>query len=226
MIRRRDLFAGAAFAVAGCGSSAAAFALRQGLHKAPAARARALDSLPRRLGRWNLSPVETDMVAPVEFDGAFAEALALYDRVVAVTYVAPDAPQVMLNLAYMRELHQERRFHWPEFCYATQGYDVSRLPARSAGSGEELAVSRFVARSMERTELVAYTVKVGDRNVLSSSQMRRALFLDGLALEVPDGFLFRGSLVPADQSEAGWHEGWRALMEFFRNLLRWANDVS
>lgn len=220
-MRRRDLLGATAFAIVAGGTSAGAVALQQRQRKAPLGRDRALAALPHRLGAWTHNPEPPDMVAPVELDGAFAEALDIYDRVVAASYVAPGWPQVMLNIAYMRELRQERRFHWPEICYATQGFDVSRLPPRRVHGGPDLA--RFLARSADHAELVAYTIRVGNRNVVTTGELRKALFFDGLALEVPDGVLVRASVALTDQSEMEWRHGWRALMQFFSELSNFAH---
>lgn len=217
-MRRRDLLGAAAFAAAGSGFSASAIVLQQMQRKAPPGRDTMLTGLPHCLGAWTLSPERADMVAPVEVDGAFAEALSLYDRIVAATYAAPALPAVMLNIAYMHELRQERRFHWPEICYATQGFDVSRLPQRQVHDGAGPALARFVARSSDHSELVAYMIRVGDRNVVDAGQLRRALVVDGLGLRVPDGFLIRASVALTDQSETDWHQGWQELMGFFSEL--------
>lgn len=218
MIRRRDILGAAAFALAAGGTSAGAVVLQQRQRKVPPGHDRILTALPRQLGAWTLSAEPPDMVAPVELDGAFAEALSLYDRVVAASYVSAALSPVMLNIAYMRELRQERRFHWPEICYATQGFDVSRLRPRLRQDGFAFPLSRFLARSSDHTELVAYTIRVGDQSIVTTGQLRKALFFDGLSLEVPDGFLVRASVVLADQSETEWRQGSNSLMRFFSEL--------
>ncbi|MFT4053523.1 MAG: EpsI family protein [Novosphingobium sp.] len=221
MIRRRDLLGAVAFAVAAGGTSAGAVILQQKQRKARPGRDRVLAALPDQLGAWKRSPESANMVSPVELDGAFAEALSLYDRVIAANYVAHTLPAVMLNIAYMRELRQERRFHWPEICYATQGFDVSRLTPIQVHDNSELPLARFLARSSDHTELVAYTIRVGDRNIVTTGELREALFVDGLSLEVPDGFLVRASVNVEYASHADYI--WTILKNYFSLLDKYIN---
>lgn len=218
MIRRRDFVGAGMFAAVASSTSIAALALQRRQRRMPTGRDKVLASLPERIGRWSLNPVQASMVAPVEFDGAFAEALSLYDRVVSANYGGPGLPLMALNIAYMRELRQERKFHWPEICYATQGYDVSRLLPQSTERGGQLPIARFLARSADHAELVAYTMRVGDYQVINAAQLRRALFMDGLALKIPDGFLIRASLSNKKQHNVHNEDGWIILRYFISKI--------
>lgn len=219
MIRRRDFVGGALFTLAAGGAALGSQVAQRHQQVAPPGKDLPLAEMPDDLGPWKRRPAAEGRVAPVELDGAFAEALAIYDLVLEADYVAASLPSMMVNIAYKREIRQEQRFHWPEFCYATQGYDVTRLDPASINLQAPVDVARFLAKSVDHLEIVAYLIKVGRRTVRTSMQLRRALFMDSLALKVPDGALFRASMVVNDVSGPAMQASWATLMTFMESLL-------
>jgi EpsI family protein len=217
MIRRRDMLGLTSLAVASAATLGSAEFLRGSMKRIDRDRMLASDQLPPDVLDWHVEPGDADMVSPVEFDGAFREALDVYDRITAVTYASTIAPTVLLNLAYRRSIRQEDRFHWPEFCYTTQGYDLVSLPAMQTGSGMGPSFRRFLAESQQRSELVAYLVSIGDRAVITAKDLRWALLRDSLSLRIPDGLLFRASIeldssTPPDRV-------WMSLSRFLSSFL-------
>jgi EpsI family protein len=217
MIRRRDMLGLTSLAIASAATAGSAQYLRSNMTGVTRDRMMAPDQLPSKILEWHLEPGDDDMVSPVEFDGAFREALEVYDRITAVTYASETAPAIMLNLAYKRSIRQEDRFHWPEFCYTTQGYDLAGLPAMQVAPPTGPRFRRFSARSAQRSELVAYLVSIGDSNITTPRGLRWLLLRDALALKIPDGLLFRAS-VELDASPSP-DTAWAGLSRFLEALL-------
>lgn len=206
MIRRRDMLGLTSLAAASAATLGTAEFLRNSMKGVASDRMLDAEQLPPEISEWRLKEGDADMVSPVEFDGAFREALEVYDRITAVTYASETAPTILLNLAYKRAIRQEDRFHWPEFCYTTQGYHLVSLPAMQAGLPSGPRFRRFAAQSQQRSELVAYLASIGDSAIITSRGLRWVLLRESLNLSIPDGLLFRASL-ELDQSlsdDAAW----------------------
>ena len=217
MIRRRDLLGAGAFAGLAGAASAGAIGFRRAQRTVPPGGDEALTQLPPHLGAWQLQPSRADMVDPIEIDVAFAAALDMYDRVVERDYVAPALPRIMLNIVYKRELRQEDRFHWPEFCYATQGFKVRRLAPLALDNGP--VVTRFIGDRAGRNELVGYFMRIGDALPAGSLAVRAALFRQSLALRLPDGVMVRASFLTDELDSDDPADADKMLAGFFRALL-------
>jgi EpsI family protein len=220
MIRRRDLIGAGAFAGLAVGASGGAIAFRRAQQSVPAGGDVALAQLPPQLGTWHLRPARDDMVDPVEVDVAFSQALEMYDRVIERDYVAASLPRIMLNIAYKREVRQEDRFHWPEFCYATQGFRVQRqAPIALGPAGRNVTLTQFVGQRDARRERVGYFMRIGDTVPSGSLAVRTALFRQSLAMRLPDGVMVRASFVEDELNSTAPDAATALLMRFFRNML-------
>lgn len=220
MIRRRDVLGAGSFALLASATSAGAIGFRQSQHSVPTGRDRVLTHLPPQAGGWQLQPARDDMVDPVEVDIAFASALKMYDRVIEADYVSPSLPRIMLNIAYKREIRQEERFHWPEFCYSTQGFQVSRLPPFALGGvAPGVLAARFIGERAGRKELVGYLIRIGDSMTSGSVAVRSALFRQSLSLHIPDGVMFRASLTFEDLGSNDPAVATKMLGEFFDEMI-------
>jgi EpsI family protein len=220
MIRRRDLIGAGAFAGLAATASGGAVAFRHAQQPVPFGGEAVLAELPPHVGGWNLRAARDDMVDPVVVDIAFSQALEMYDRVIERDYVAAVLPRIMLNIAYKREVRQEERFHWPEFCYATQGFRVRKLPPIVlAGSGAGVTLTQFVAQRQERRERVGYFMRIGDALPAGSLAVRMALFRQSLAMHLPDGVMVRASFLEDDLTSSAPNAAPEMLALFFTTLL-------
>lgn len=220
MIRRRDLLAAGMFAGLASATSGGAIAFRRAQHGVPPGGDTVLTRLPPRLGGWQMQAAREDMVDPIEVDAAFAAALDMYDRVVERDYVSSSLPRIMLNIAYKREVREEDRFHWPEFCYATQGFSVRRLAPFALGDAAPgLMLTRFVGERAGRSELVGYFIRIGDTLATGSLAVRAALFRQSLAMRLPDGVMVRASFLTEGLETADPAAVTDLLAGFFRGLL-------
>lgn len=220
MTTRRDLLGAGLFFGAATLVSGGTMAARSLQAQVPKGRDRTLENLPEQIDSWRLIKARTDMIDPIEIDTAFAAALSIYDRVVAKDYVSAMAPRIMVNMAYKRVIEQESRFHWPELCYATQGFQVSKLPPAPLGSDTPgVNVTRFIGERAERKELVCYLMRVGDSVTNGSAALRSSLFRQNFAMHVPDGTLARFSLMMDELKQPGVDSGTGVLLSFINGLL-------
>lgn len=217
MIRRRDLIGAGAFAGLAASTSVGAIAFRHAQQPVPPGGEAVLSQLPPQLGAWRLRPARDDMVDPVVVDIAFSQALEMYDRVIERDYVAGALPRMMLNIAYKREVRQEDRFHWPEFCYATQGFRVRRLAPIVLGAG--VTLTQFAAQREARRERVGYFMRIGDALPAGSLAVRTALFRQSLAMRLPDGVMVRASFLEDELTSSGPAAPAEMIARFFRMLL-------
>lgn len=220
MIRRRDLIGAGVFAGIAATASGGAIAFRRAQQSVPRGGDLVLTHLPPRLGTWRLQAARADMVDPVEVDVAFSQALEMYDRVIERDYVAATLPRMMLNIAYKREVRQEERFHWPEFCYATQGFGVTRLAPIALGpDGGNVVLAQFVGQRDQRRERVGYFMRIGDALPSGSLAVRTALFRQSLAMHLPDGVMVRASFLEEELASSGPTAATDLLASFFRALF-------
>ncbi|MDF0486569.1 EpsI family protein [Sphingomonas sp. H39-1-10] len=217
MIQRRDVLGAALFAGLAGATSVGAIGFRRAQRAVPPGGDVVLTALPPQLGAWRLQPSRADMVDPIELDAAFAAALDMYDRIVERDYVAPALPRIMLSIVYKRELRQEDRFHWPEFCYATQGFKVRRLAPLALPDGP--VVTRFLGDRFGRNELVGYFMRIGDALPAGSLAVRAALFRQSLALRLPDGVMVRASFLTDELDTDDPAAADAVLASFFEKLL-------
>ncbi|MEZ5656905.1 MAG: EpsI family protein [Sphingobium sp.] len=220
MISRRDLVGAGAFCAAATLVSTGAVVAQHMQSSVPVGKDGPLEYLPPNIGGWHHQPAQQDMIDPVVTDIAFAQALALYDGIVARDYVAQNLPRVMLNIAYMRRVEQESRFHWPELCYASQGFNVSKLPPVQADiGGRAVGVARFMAERVNRHELVHYVMRIGRNTPVASLAVRMEIFRESLAMRVPDGTMLRTSLLLPEPSTEAISEGSDMLLRFLNLLI-------
>lgn len=224
MMRRRDMIGAGVFAGLAATVSGGAIAFRRAQQVVPVGRDTILTQLPARLGTWRLQAARVDMVDPVVVDVAFSQALEMYDRVIERDYVSPVLPRVMLNIAYKREVRQEERFHWPEFCYATQGFRVKRLaPIPLGPAGGNVVLTQFVGQREQRRERVGYFMRIGDAVTSGSLAVRAALFRQSLAMHLPDGVMVRASFLEDEMVQGGPAMATDLLVRFFHELLQTSN---
>ena len=208
-----------AFCVAATMVSTGALVAQRMRSSAPAGEDQPLEYLPATIGGWHHQPAQQDMIDPVVTDTAFAEALALYDRIIARDYIAQSMPRIMLNIAYMRKIQQESRFHWPELCYSSQGFNVSKLqPVETRIGGRKVGVARFVAERINRHELVHYVMRIAQETPVGSLAVRTEIFRQSLAMHIPDGTMLRTSLILPKRNSEAIAQGSKILLQFL-NLL-------
>jgi len=171
--------------------------------------------VPKEFGRWR----ELRGIVPV-MPNPEAQALldATYTQVLSRTYEDPRGVRVMLSVAYGSDQGSEATaVHRPEFCYSAQGFKVVDLGQRGVPLTSDWTLPSRMLRAIQgqRNEFVLYWVTLDDAAVLPGFQRKLAQVSFGLKGEIPDGLLFRVSVL-APNTDPDAH--FRALEEFVREM--------
>jgi EpsI family protein len=162
--------------------------------------------IPEQFGAWRAEPeaVAPVFLVPDVLADAEAAQSASYDDVLMRTYRHVDGASVMVAIAYGRRQTQEIKIHRPELCYYAQGFSVSALGERVVRFEGTLGVQSraLLTQNRDRTEVVTYWIRVGERVVNDAWAMRWGIFRDGLDGRVPDGVLVRASSLAASAETA------------------------
>jgi len=159
------------------------------------------EAAPGTIGDW--SPDSRAVPLPQSPD-VEEQVRAIYSQTVSRNYQHADGTRIMLLIAYGEDqADATTQLHQPELCYATQGFDVTRMGNDTlALSGARLPVVRLHARRRNRSEPITYWTTVADEalNTEASRRLARARF--SLRGEIPDGMLVRVSSIETDSSQA------------------------
>ena len=128
---------------------------------------------------------------------------AIYNQVLARTYVNAVGQTIMLTVAYGGDQSDGTSAHRPEVCYPVQGFAITSNQAGSLRIGQrEMAVRRLMAQRGSRNEPVTYWVAVGDEVVTTGIGQKLAQMRYGLRGVIADGLLVRVSSIDADMNRA------------------------
>ncbi|WP_294393206.1 exosortase-associated protein EpsI, V-type [uncultured Sphingomonas sp.] len=167
--------------------------------------------VPQTVGDWTYETTSGLVLPPPD-----QLARLLYSQQLTRTYVSPDRPSVMLLLAYGSSQGGMMQIHRPEICYPASGFTLSDVTVSplDLGSGREMPMRRFTARSDTRVEQVLYWTRIADFLPASWAQQRLAVVRSNLAGYIPDGLLGRLSIQTDDAAAAQ-----AVLAEFMRTML-------
>jgi EpsI family protein len=157
--------------------------------------------IPRSFAGWRVDPSILPILPAPDVQARLDR---LYDQTLARTYVNASGERVMLSIAYGADQAGETtQLHRPEFCYRSQGFDVSGGTDEALASGHgEIRVRRLVAQTASRVEPITYWITVGDEATLPGVGRKLAQIRYGLTGRVPDGLLFRVSSLSRSSRDA------------------------
>lgn len=168
--------------------------------------------VPRQFGHWR---IDGSVVPVAPSPDVQAKLDKIYSQTLSRTYINPEGQRVMLSIAYGGDQSDSMQVHFPEVCYASQGFDVSEMGRGTLpGDQTSLPVKRLVARLGNRSEPITYWLVVGDTAVASGTKQKFAQLKYGLIGKVPDGFLVRVSTIDPDKSVA-----YEVQAEFIKAML-------
>ncbi|KQV86483.1 hypothetical protein ASC91_21850 [Pelomonas sp. Root1237] len=156
--------------------------------------------IPQAFEGWTLDR----SIVPLEVAADVANTLnAIYDKILSRTYVNRAGERIMLSLAYGANQSRALQLHKPEVCYAAQGFRVSQLHPDVMHVGDSsLPVMRLIGQLGSRVEPITYWMRIGDDVVRGWFEQNRARLAYGLNGKIPDGLLFRVSMISGDTSAA------------------------
>lgn len=153
---------------------------------------------PKQFGPWRL-----DASIPIVLPAADvqAELNAIYNQVLARTYVNTSGQRIMLSVAYGGDQYDGTSAHRPEGCYPAQGFDITaNEKAVQPVADGLLAVRRLMSRRGTRQEPITYWVVVGSKVATSGIEQKLAQMRYGLRGVIADGMLVRVSSIDADMA--------------------------
>jgi EpsI family protein len=158
-----------------------------------------LESLfPKRFGAWR---VDAGIPVVLPSPDVQAEIDAIYNQVLARTYVNGDGERIMLTVAYGGDQYDGTSAHRPEGCYPAAGFEITfneKAVQRVASTG--LAVRRLMSQRGERFEPITYWVMVGSTVATTGIEQKLAQLRYGLHGVVADGMLVRVSSIDRDMA--------------------------
>ena len=107
----------------------------------------------------------------------------------------------MLSIAYgADQLGESMQVHRPEFCYSSQGFQITKNAVSQMSTSEGIVpVRRLIAQAGSRTEPITYWITVGEQAALPGLSRKLAQLRYGLTGTVPDGMLIRVSSIGIDE---------------------------
>jgi EpsI family protein len=151
-------------------------------------------AIPERFGEWRIDPFTTPVALSPDVQ---AKLDAIYDQTLSRTYVNEGGQRVMLSIAYGGDQSTDKtQVHRPEFCYAAQGFQLSKSSEDSLSLEEQkLIIRRLTATHGARNEPISYWLTVGDQVALPGIGRKLLQIRYGISGRVPDGMLVRVSSI-------------------------------
>lgn len=168
--------------------------------------------IPKHFKGWKVD----ESITPLMPDPRQTKILeTIYTQTLSRTYVNDQGERVMLSIAYGSSQQDSLRLHNPEVCYAAQGFQTTKLIEGYLHTDiTDIPVKRLVAVKGTRIEPITYWVVIGDRAVKNIWQEKVEKFILGIKGVIPDGLLFRVSMISDDKNLA-----YEIQNDFIRSLL-------
>ncbi|HRH79702.1 MAG TPA: EpsI family protein [Thiobacillaceae bacterium] len=157
--------------------------------------------IPKEFGDWKIDEALRVAVVNPEVQ---AKIDAIYSQNLMRTYINSRKQRIMLSIAYGgNQLSEKMQVHRPEYCYKSQGFNLSRVEERElmTPSGK-IPVRRMIAVQGRRFEPITYWITVGEVATLPGFGRKLAQISYGLTGKVPDGMLVRVSTIGLPLDEA------------------------
>ena len=160
-------------------------------------------SVPKSFGDWTLEP---QVVASIVNPQAQELIDKLYAQVLSRTYVHRDGYRVMLSIAYGGDQRDALQVHFPEVCYAGQGFSIGEQRTEQLDLGNANVTVRRISTAMgkRRPEPLTYWVMVGEKPVNPGLSPTKKIAELSYTLRgvIPDGLLFRVSSIDDNTERA------------------------
>jgi EpsI family protein len=173
--------------------------------------------IPEVFGDWSIDA----SVTPIEPAPDVRESLKkIYSQTLTRTYINKSGHRIMLSIAYGDGIDRQLDIHRPEYCYPSQGFEVSAYVDQVLYSAfGKIPLRRLVANQGSRVEPISYWITVGETAVSSTFERKLLKLRYGLTGQIGSGMLVRVSSINADKIVAyGDHD------EFIRALIQGMPD--
>lgn len=160
-------------------------------------------SVPKVFDGWSIEPQTGASIINPQAQELIDH---LYTQVLSRTYVHRDGYRIMLSIAYGGDQRDAMQVHFPEVCYAAQGFAIGEQRTdRLEFAGGSISVRRIsTAMGKRRPEPLTYWVMVGEKSVLPGINPSKKFAEMNYTLRgvIPDGLLFRISSIDDNAERA------------------------
>ncbi len=165
--------------------------------------------IPEMVEGWK-SRKSSELVLPAQDDMQ----AKLYENLETRVYEGPDLPSIMMLIAYSRAQQNNVQVHRPEVCYPASGYPITaNEPTLVDFGGHRISARELVADRDGVNERIVYWVRVGEQFPVGWAEQRFAMAKANALGNVPDGLLFRASVVEEDPNYTA-----QALQSFIKSF--------
>jgi EpsI family protein len=209
MIDRRGLLLGASCV----GAAGLAQWLRPHKRFSLLGKAKMAAIVPTTFGAWTAQ--DDDGLVKPDTKGTLAG--RLYNEILERIYAnAESGAELMMLIAYGDTQSDLLQLHRPEICYPAVGFELLSTAPIAIPITHDITLPgrRVVARKGDRVENIVYWTRLGEYLPTGSGEQRKARLLTAMEGYVPDGGLFRFSVLGQDQAVA-----FAALDKFVGDLM-------
>ena len=173
--------------------------------------------VPQQFANWRALPQNDDVITSPEQEAVIK---AVYAQTLSRVYGDEHGNRVMLAIAYTRDQSDNAgtQSHRPEICYPAQGFQIRSKQTgplnRDPAAG---AAVRMVAVNGRRIEPLTYWLMIGHDRAVSHWDVKRWQIAYGLHDQIPDGLIFRVSVI-SDDIEQGFAVQQAFLQQLFSAL--------
>lgn len=159
------------------------------------------NQIPKSFGEWRQDETVLGAVVNPQQQAVID---AIYSETLSRTYVNRTGQRIMLSVAYGDDQRDGLQVHKPEVCYPAQGFQLNAVHKdHFLFEGVSLPVKRVeTVLGAQRYEPVTYWIMVGEVPVLGGTDKKVAEMKYGFRGLVPDGLLFRVSMINRDSASA------------------------
>lgn len=156
--------------------------------------------IPTEFEDWKL---DSSIASPIVTPGLKNLLEKTYSQTLARTYVNKKGESIMLSIAYGGAEKTDLNNHRPEVCYASAGFDISKITKTFVDSTVgRIPVMHLVAKQGTRNEPITYWTRIGDSLTRGWLEEKLSTLGYGLAGNAPDGLLVRVSSISNDEQDS------------------------
>lgn len=155
-------------------------------------------NIPSAFGSWSEVRMPAAIVNPQQ------EELInyLYQETLSRAYTSDSKNIVLISIAYGASQKDGVSVHIPDICYPAQGFEVLEKVSSAIQVGNKyLRVKRLTTKNGSRIEVVNYWVVTGEKQTFGQIEKKRVEISYALEGYIPDGLVFRTSMIVRDLSE-------------------------
>jgi EpsI family protein len=153
--------------------------------------------VPDTVGPWHFARSSGVVLPPPD---AYTD--RIYDNLITHVYESASGPTIMLLIAYNNVQDGVLQVHRPEICYSVGGYSLTPTNFHTlALANRGIPANTFSALSPDRDEQILYWIRIGSEFPRTWTEQRMAVARANVAGRIPDGAMFRVSLI-SDSKDA------------------------